>query len=110
MPAMYARKYLCWFIEPPASQVIEQRRDDPGEKEKSCAGERCEHPIEPRNAYGLTAELFEHLRPEVAAELSVVYGSDRSRDKFFRIFADWFLAHFAAPSGRRRLSFFRNIR
>src|ERR1700721_521466 len=112
-PAMYARRYLCWFIKPPASQVIEQCRDDPGKKEKSGAGERGERPIEPWDRIVRGRLLFEfdqHLRPEVAAELAVFRGSDGLLEKLFHLFIEFFVAHFALTSTPRELSFFRNIR
>src|SRR5580693_325013 len=110
MPAMYARRYLCWFIKPPASQVIEQSRENPGEKEKSGASERGERPIEPGNADGLATESFEHLRPEVAAELRAFDGGDGLLEKFLHFFIDFVVVHFRPTSTPRELSFFRNIR
>src|SRR5580658_1092848 len=113
MPAMYARRYLCRFIKPPASQVIEQCRDDPGKKEKSGDGKRGERPVEPGNIVDGERPLFElakHLRPEVAAEFGILNGRNGLLEEFLHFFVDFFVAHFTLTSTPRELSFFRNIR
>src|SRR5580693_1835677 len=99
-------------MEPPALQVIEQGRDDPGKKEKSGDGQRGQRPVEPRyivDGQRLLFEFAEHLRPQIAAEFAALNGSDRLFEQFFHV-VDFFVAHFAITSGRRELSFFRNIR
>src|SRR6266705_3373706 len=104
---------MCRFIEPPASQVIQQRRDRTGKENKDRAQNRSERPIEPGDPDhrgGLLLEPAEHLRPEVAAEFGVLCGRDRLPEELFHLFVIFFLAHFALTSTPRELSFLRSIR
>src|SRR6266550_8450583 len=104
---------MCGFIRPPASQVIQQRRDRTGKQNEGRAQNRSEHPIEPGDtghSGGLLLELAEHLRPEVAAEFGVLGARDRLPEELFHLFAIFFVAHFALTSTPRELSFLRSIR
>src|ERR1700704_430401 len=104
---------MCCFIGPPASQVIQQRRDRTGKENEDPAQNRGEHPIEPGDTDhrgGLLHELAEHLRPEVAAESGLLCRRDRLLEELFHLFVIFFVAHFALTSTPRELSFLRSIR
>src|SRR6266851_86895 len=104
---------MCFFIRPPASQVIQQRRDRTGKENEDRAQDRGQCPIEPGDGDHrgrLLFELAEHLRPEVAAEFGVFGGRDRLLEKLFHLFVIFFIAHFALTSTPKELSFLRSIR
>src|SRR6476646_7112065 len=100
-------------MRPPASQVIEQRRDGAGKENENRAQDGSQGPIEPGNfvsRFRLLLDSCEHLGPEVVAEFGVSCGRDGLLEEFFHLFVDFFLAHFTLTSTPRELSFFRNIR
>src|SRR5260370_36013632 len=104
---------MCCFIRPPASQVIQQRRDRTGKENEDRTQDRSESPIEPGDADHkgrLLLELAEHLRPEVAAELGVLHGGDCCLGERFDFFAVFFIWHFASASSTTESSFLRKIR
>src|SRR6266852_1944167 len=104
---------MCCFIRPPASQVIQQRRDRTGKENEDRAQDRSESPIEPGDADHkgrLLLELAEHLWPEVAPEFSVPRRSDSLFEKFFDLFIVFFVVHFAPTSTPNELSFLRKMR
>src|SRR6266436_2884285 len=104
---------MCFFIRPPASQVIQQRRDRTGKENEDRAQNRSERPIEPGDTNhrgGLLLELAEHLRPEVATKFGLLCGRDRLLEEIFHLFVVCFVAHFALTSTPRELSFLRSIR
>src|SRR5712671_4497240 len=104
---------MCCFIRPPASQVIQQRRDRTGKENEDRAQNRSERPIEPGDTDhrgGLLLELAEHLRPEVATKFGLPCGRDRLLEELFHLLVIFFVAHIALASTRRELSFLRSIR
>src|SRR6266446_399109 len=104
---------MCFFIMPPASQVIQQRRDRTGKENEDRAQDRSERPIEPGDANHkgrLLLEFAEHLRPEIAAEFGVLHGVDCCLEERFNFFAIFFICHFAPTSTPNELSFLRKMR
>src|SRR5229473_1323323 len=104
---------MCRFIAPPASQVIQQRRDRTREENEDRAQNRRERPIEQRDtghSDGLLLELAEHLRPEVAAEFGIPCGRNRLLEESFQLFVICFVVHLALTSTLKELSFLRSIR
>src|SRR6266478_10095099 len=104
---------MCFFIRPSASQVIQQRRDRTGKENEDRAQNRSERPIEPGDADHrgrLFYEHVEHLRPEVAAEFSVLYARDRLPKERAHLLVIYFVAHFALTSTPKELSFLRSMR
>src|SRR6266480_3577219 len=102
-----------YFIRPPASQVIQQRRDRTGKENEDRAQNRSERPIEPGDAHHrgrLLYKLAEHLRPEVAAEFSVLYARDRLPEERAHLLVIYFVVHFALTSTPKELSFLRSMR
>src|SRR5947207_13186690 len=101
---------MCLFIRPPASQVIQQRRDRTGKENEDRAQNRSERPIEPGDTDHrgrLFYKLAQHLRPEVAAEFSVLYARDRLPEERANLLVIYFVAHFALPYPPRESSFLR---
>src|SRR6266568_3091770 len=104
---------MCRFIEPPASQVIQQRRDRAGKENEDRAQNCGERPIEPGNTDErdrLFLELAEHLWPQVAAEFRVLRGRDGLLEEIFQLFVIFLFAHFALTSTPKELSFLRSMR
>src|SRR5215472_3810722 len=116
MPARYARRYGCLFIRASRSQVIKQSRNRVRKKQEGCGDCSGERPINPghakRRAFRIEAE--EHLRPEVALKLCVLQGRELALEKrahlLFVLLIFDFVAHFAAASKPRELSFLRSMR